>query len=103
MALGVCSGHVPSQDQPYGFPTVQHAWTFWEKGQRQRCGESCCDLCKVPGGEDTGVDPASREGEQMTMRYFQEKQGEEKHIVLDTSKVEDALGRQYWLCFSVVS
>lgn len=66
-------------------------------------GKAAVTSAKVRGGEDTGVEPSSGEGEQMTMQYFQEKQGEEKHIVLDTSKVEDALGRQYWLCFSVVS
>lgn len=96
MVLGVFPGHTPPQTQPYGYATVWHAWTSLEKGQRQGHRESCCDLCKLPRDDHTGMQPAGRKGAQMTKRYLQEKQGKEKLLVLDASKVEDALGRH---CF----
>lgn len=54
------------------------------------------DLCEVPRDEDTGMQPAGREGAQMTKRYFQEKQGEKELVVVDASKTEDTLGRHYF-------
>lgn len=54
-------------------------------------GKSCRDLSEVPRHEDTGMQPAGREGVQMTKRYF-----EEELTALDASKVEDALGGYYF-------
>lgn len=96
MSLGVCPGHIPSQAQRYGCTTLWHAQASLEKGQRQEHGESCCNLCEVPRDEVTGMQPAGPEGEQMTKRYFQEKQGEEELTVLDASNVEDSVGRCYF-------
>lgn len=95
MALGVCPGHAPSQAQPFGCTNIQHSRTFLENGQRQGPGEICRDLCEVPRDDDTGMQPAGREGGS-TERYFQEKLGEEEPTIPDASKVEDVLRRH---CF----
>lgn len=56
----VCPGHTPSQAQPFGCTTIQHCWTFLEKGQGP--GEICCDVYEVPRDDDKGMQPAGREG-----------------------------------------
>lgn len=68
----------------------------WKRVRGRNMGKSCCNLCEVPRNEDTGMQPAGPEGEQMTKRYFQEKQGEEELTVLDASNVEDSVGRRYF-------
>lgn len=73
----------------------------WKRVGHGGHGESCRDLGEVPWHEDTGMQPAGREGAWMTKRELQEKQGEEELTVLDASKVEDALGRHYFQSGSV--